>query len=224
MNIKTKLKLFSTALFATVAAASVSQSQASTTNVLQSVNVALTVYAEGPTNRAGTSGSVKIVSKSLTTPQLVAALGADPSVTSKPFSSAAMLALDNIVGPNNGGGLVVVDGNTITPVPTSVINYQALQQLAATVQTAAGTTTAESDVDFVSLTFNIANAWNFATMGVETATQVNIPLGSGKTAGTVSVDNATINLSGSGTQGTNDTTIIVSGKITTAYSKILVTP
>lgn len=220
MNMKTKLKLFSTALFAIFAAAAMSQAQSSTTNVLQSVNVAFTVYSEGASSHTGTSVTTKIVSGSLTGKQLVTALGANLSVN---FSSAAFLALDKVVGSGDGSSLVVVDGNTITPVPSSLISFTNIEQLAASVENATGVTTSESDVDFISLTINLPNSWSFTATGLETANQVDVKVGTGKSAETVHVGDATVNISGSGTEGASATIIIVTGKITTTYTKTLVT-
>jgi hypothetical protein len=232
---KTKLKVLGIMTLAILAAAT--KTQASTTNILQSVNIQLTIYSQGSPSISHTGTiTTKIITSSLNTKGL---LNSMTNSLGRTFSSKAYLALDTtvvpLVGPAKASvssipvvegstSLVVVDGTTIVPVPDTLLTFSSSAEFDASVVAANFTTLSQTSISAVLLTVSIPNEWNFTAPGIETDTEQNVTLGAGKKAETVHIDDAAITVAGSGTMGALGTPIIVSGKLSTTYLKTLIVP
>ena len=231
------LKMVSLATVAAMTAVATTQA-ATSTNVLVNVSFQLTVYSPGPTNQRSGGTTTKIATSTLTTQGLIAALGQDQSITSKPFSSSAILALatdaTNLAGiaiPTLGlASLVVVDGDNIVPIPLSVMNVVPIvflnpsATLASVSVSLSGRTVAVSQSFFSagSLNINVPNQWALQLSGTGTTSPDKITVGKGKGASAVDVYTGSADLSGYGTMGAAGTPVIVTGKVTQTYLKTLV--
>jgi len=214
-----KLKALSLAAVATVAA--VSTSHAATTNFLQSIDFKFKIYSQGPvtTNKHTGLGSSAIVTNSMNTQGLIAALGTNVTGTALP--SAATLAL--ATPPGGSPSIVVVDGTNIYSVSTNIIPYFGYTgyPVGDITYSTNGTPISETpEILAATQVINIPGTLDVTLSGVATIKTSGIVTGKGTNAIVTGIYDSDLTVSGTGTLGT--TPVIVTGTLTESYWKTLI--
>jgi hypothetical protein len=219
-------------MFASVALAAVSLAagiQAAPTNVLEKISLQLVVESQLPpkTNKNGTI-TENILSSALTSGGLIKALGTDTNITTNGFSSGAYLAFDTVVtnGTNLPPIIVVVEGAgtniSLTPVGDDITTgVRGVVLHDGTTKTNGNDTTTAYRIR--TLDINITNEWSLKLTGLAERNVVDVTQGSGKSALHVDASDILWKLAGHGGEGsdTNSTPVIVTGTLSSSYSKIL---
>ena len=219
-------------------------SHAATTNLLQTVSLTLSIYAQGPstTNKSGTVTST-VTKSSFDSKNLITAVAGDLGI---PVSSKASLDLVNTVyasGTNttyttnktnhkvttntvvtfatanpSPSGFSIVDGSTITPIPFGYISALSSAKLDASVVGTNGITTSQTE-DSVSTVTLTTTTISFAASGFATSTLEKAAT-DGKS--TLYLNNHSLSVAGSGTKGAAFIPILVDGAISTSSGGILI--
>lgn len=230
-----KMKVLSVAAFVTVAVTALSHVASAagattvtptTTNILQSISVQFTIYSQGGlvTNKQTKAVTSSVVTSTIDTKQFIALLGTNIATT-KTISSAAMLALDTVVtSTSTNTSIVVVDGTNIYAVASSVIPNFNIDGSPIVDGVYASGTLVGVTTEIVAATQSIAipGKLNLSLAGTVTITVTGETLGKGKTASFIPLYNSDLTLSGWGTEGTSP--VVVSGKVTESFLKVLLTP
>jgi hypothetical protein len=117
MKAKNILKL--TAIFTAIMLAGLAQSNAATTNLVQTISIALAGYEQGPTNHPSTNVTTIAVNRfRLTTKELITEIGL---ATSNSFSGRAQLVLVTDTASSNSVSSVEIRDGTNAPVDVSSI-------------------------------------------------------------------------------------------------------
>jgi hypothetical protein len=246
-NMTKTLKLLAASAFVTIAA--VTTTQAGTTNILDKLSVALTIYTQSSTtNKAGTIVTDRIGAAALTSSSLISALG---TALGQTFDKKAYLAfvtqvsnevsltvVTNVVGTNTEvvtnttttvtnlpSVLSIVDDSVITPVPTNDIQTgtPGATLISGSYKTN-GTELVETRDTIRRVDVTISNTWDFDLRGWATRNLSIVKIGTGKSAIESTAGDATWSLSGYGTNyvvDTNGTPVLVKGTITANYFTIL---